>query len=243
MASQRRKSKKAVEFSWTDDALQLLLQVAPDHKAKCEFKAENWEKKRQNHEDIFDILMKEYPDEKEKYPNKEKISKKRATAKLKSIRSGFEKAIDCGKKSGWGRVVFTFFDFCNDLCVGCPALTSIQNSINTSKQLSNDNSDSFSPVGFSSILDIADVKDLWNEKEIKELSNEQEISKCQGENVVDADNSECDPTQPNARWTKVEEMLNERKDKKWTTKFSQEAQALHLSKEDLQLKKQLLQKF
>ena len=70
---------------------------------------------------------------------------------------------------------------------------------NSSKQFSNDASDSFSPVGFSSILDIADVKDLSNEKESKELSNEQEISKCQGENDVDADNSGCDPTQSNAR--------------------------------------------
>ena len=38
-------------------------------------------------------------------------------------------------------------------------------------------------------------------------------------------------------------MLNERKDKRLTTKFSQEAQTLHLSREDLQLKKQILQKF
>ena len=119
----------------------------------------------------------------------------------------------------------------------------IQNNINSSKQSSNDNSDSISPVGSSSILDIADVKDLSNEKESNELSNKQEISKCQDENDVDADNSECDLTQPNARRRKVEEMLNERKGKKWTTKFSQEAQALHLSREDLRLMKQVLQKF
>ena len=37
-------------------------------------------------------------------------------------------------------------------------------------------------------------------------------------------------------------MLNARKEKKLTTKFIQEAQALHLSR-DLQLKKKLLQKF
>ena len=191
-----------------------MLQAAPDHKAKCEFKAENWEKKRQKYKDIFDILMKEYPDEKEKYPNKETMGKNRAAAKLKSIRSGFKKAIDCGKKSGWGSVVFTFFDFCNDLWVGCPALTTMQNSINSSKQLSNDNSDSIWPVGSSSILDIADVKDLSNEKESNELSNKQEISKCQDENDADAGNSECDPTQPNARPRKVEEMLNEKKGEK-----------------------------
>ena len=61
---------------------------------------------------------------------------------------------------------------------------------------------------------MANVKDLSNEKERNELSNKQEISKCQDENDVDADYSECDRTQPNARRRKVEEMLNERKGKK-----------------------------
>ena len=37
---------------------------------------------------------------------------------------------------------------------------------------------------------------------------------------------ECDPPQPSARRRKVEEMLQEKKGKKLTTKFSQETQAL-----------------
>ena len=176
MASERKKSKKEVEYSWTDHELQLLLQAALDYKVKCEFNAESWETKRQKYEYIFDILMKEYPDEKEKYPNKEKMNKKRIVAKLKSIRSRFKKAIDCGKKSGGGRAVFTFFDFCNVLWGDCPAVTSIQNSIDSSKPLLNDDSDSFSPFGSSYILDIADAKSLSNEKESNELSIKQEIS-------------------------------------------------------------------
>ena len=55
--------------------------------------------------------MSEYPDKKEKYPNKEKLNKERAAARFKSIRSGFKKAMYCGKKSDAGRVVFTFFDY------------------------------------------------------------------------------------------------------------------------------------
>ena len=136
MASERKKSKKKVEFFWTDDELQLLLQAPLDYKAKCEFDAKNWKKKRQKYEDIFDILMKEYPDEKEKYSNKKKMNKEQVAAKLKSMRSGFKEAIDCGKKNGGGHVVCTFLIF------SIPALASIQNSINSSKQLSNDNSDS-----------------------------------------------------------------------------------------------------
>ena len=52
---------------------------------------------------------------KEKYPKKEKINKELVAAKLKSMRSGFRKVIDCSKRKGEGHVVFTFFDFCNDL--------------------------------------------------------------------------------------------------------------------------------
>ena len=128
-------------------------------------------------------------------------------------------------------MVFTFFDHCNDLWGGCPAVTSIKNSIDSSKPLSNDDSDSFSPAGSSSILNISDAKDLSNEKESDKLSNEQEFSKCHEENDVDDDNSECDLPQPSARRRKVEEMLNGKKGKKLTTKFSQETQALSLKKQ------------
>ena len=72
MASERKKQKKEVEFTWTVDELQLLLQAALDYKAKSEFNAENWEAERQKYKDIFDILMKEYPEEKEDYPNNKK---------------------------------------------------------------------------------------------------------------------------------------------------------------------------
>ena len=45
--------------------------------------------KRQKNKYIYDILMKEYPDEKEKYSDKEKMKKERVATKIKSIRSGF----------------------------------------------------------------------------------------------------------------------------------------------------------
>ena len=140
------------------------------------------------------------------------------------------------KKRGGSCVVFTFFDYCNDLWGVCPGVASIENSIDSSQPFSNDYSDSFSPVGSSCVLDIVDAKDLSN-KETSEFSNKQKISKCQEKNEVDADNSECDLPQPSTRHRKVKEILNERKDKKLTTKFSQEAQALYLLREDFQLKK------
>ena len=99
------------------------------------------------------------------------MNKKRVSAELKSTPSGFKKAIEI-KKSGGDIVVLTFFDFSNDLWGSYPAVTSIQNSIDSSRPLWIDDSDSFSPVDSSSIIDIADAKDLSNENKSNELSNE-----------------------------------------------------------------------
>ena len=120
-------------------------------------------------------------------------------------------------------MVFNFFYHCNDLWGGCSDVTSIQNSIDSSKPLSNDDLDLFSPLGSSSIVDIPDANHLSNKKESNELSYEQETSKCKQENGVDAENLECNLPQPIAGRRKVKEMLNERKDKKLIGKFCQEA--------------------
>ena len=80
--------------------------------------------------------MENYPTDeadKEKYPTAEKIGDVLTTdwisAKLKIIRTDFRKAIDKGKRSGGRRVVFTFFDLCQQLWGGSPAVTAKENSI------------------------------------------------------------------------------------------------------------------
>ena len=113
-----------VEFSWSDDEIQLLLMSALDFKAQCEFEGVDWESKRSKYEQIFEIVTKEYPDG-EHYQNKKSMTKDRVTAKLKSIRTGFKKAADTGRRSGGGRVVFTFYDLCMNLWGGLPSVTSI----------------------------------------------------------------------------------------------------------------------
>ena len=136
-------------------------------------------------------------------------------------------------------MISTFLNYCNNSWGDYPAFTSIQNRTDSSKPLSKDYSDSFSPICSSSIIDIAYTKDLSTEKGSKELLIKQEISKCQEENDVDTNKSECDLLQPSARCRKIEEILNKRKDERLRTKFIQEGKALHLSREDFQLKKQL----
>lgn len=56
----------------------------------------------------YDILIKQYPNDKEKYPDKDIVTNDRIAVKLKTIRTAFKKAVDSGKRIGGGRVVLTF---------------------------------------------------------------------------------------------------------------------------------------
>ena len=52
MASQEGKKKngKASDFKWTDDEIQLLLEVYFDFKGESDYEAVNWESKRTKYE-------------------------------------------------------------------------------------------------------------------------------------------------------------------------------------------------
>ena len=103
----KKKTKQAADdkeankdiFSWSDDEIQLLLTAVLDFKSQCEFEGMDWESKRFKYEQIFELMMKQYPmTVSENYQNKKSLNKDRITAKLKSIRTGFKKAADAGKK-------------------------------------------------------------------------------------------------------------------------------------------------
>ena len=128
------KRKAEVDFCWTDDELQLLLKASLDFKSKCEFQGKSWELKRSKYENILDIMLKQYPEDQEKQPNKEKLNKDRVEANLKAIRTGYRKAYDNGRKSGGGRIVFTFYELCQSFWGGSPAVTSIPNAIDSPLQ-------------------------------------------------------------------------------------------------------------
>ena len=71
----------------------------------------------------------------ERLPNgtkvEKKVTKERISAKIKIIRTDFRKAVDNGKKSGSGRIVFTFYSLCQSLWRSSPAVKSIPNSIDS----------------------------------------------------------------------------------------------------------------
>ena len=73
--------------------------------------------------------------------NPEVISEDRVTAKFKKIRQDYKKAADTKRKSGGGRVVFVFYDVCETIWGGSPAVTSLQEGIDSSSQADQENVD------------------------------------------------------------------------------------------------------
>ena len=169
-------------------------------------------------------MLKQYPKDQEKYPNKEKLNKDRVAAKLKAIRTGYMKECDNGRKSSGGRIVFTFYGLCENLWGGSPAVTSLPNAIDSTlqDQLSsttfvNKFPDDLSPVQSGSFKD----EEEEFEESAETSTSSEEVTK---------------------RREKVSEMLRNRKDKKMTSGISTDNKLLQLTREDIAFKKQMLEK-
>ena len=114
--------KTNIDFRQKDDETQQLLQNFLEYKIKEKYKGFSWESTRNKYKNIQKILVKNYLSnefDKENNPNAQKIGelliKDRISAKLKIFRADFCKAIDKRKISGSRRVLFTFFDLCEQL--------------------------------------------------------------------------------------------------------------------------------
>ena len=49
------------------------------------------------------------------------FTRERIASKIKDIRKKYKKSVDCGRRSGGGRTVATFYDVCNEIWGGCPS--------------------------------------------------------------------------------------------------------------------------
>ena len=188
-------------------------------KLSASFKEKIGNRKRSKYENILDIML--YPEDQEKYPNKEKPNKDRFAAKLKTIRSGYRKACDNGRKSGGGRIVLTFYGLCENLWVWSPTVISLPNAIDSPLQdqlspttIVNKFPDDLSPVQPVSFED----KEGELEKSVETSTSSEEVTKKR----------------------EVSEMLKNCKDKKVTSWISTYNQLLQLTPEDIASKKQML---
>ena len=115
------------QFKWTDDEIQLLLEVVRNYKATQTQQKLDWVKIRSRYEQVAAQFKEEYPEQpSDLYPHKrEKITRDRVTAKLKKIQTAYKKAEDSKRKSGGGRVVMTFYSICSEIWGGSPAIESL----------------------------------------------------------------------------------------------------------------------
>ena len=75
------------EFSWSDDEIQLLLEVTLYYESTCELGGISWESKRRKYENICEQQVECFPPREDLYQNRDKLNKDRAGAKVKSIRA------------------------------------------------------------------------------------------------------------------------------------------------------------
>ena len=168
-------------------------------------------------------MLKQYPEDQEKYSNKEKLNKDRVAAKLKTIMTGYRKVCDNRRKSGGCRIVFTFYGLCENLWGGSPAVTSLSNATDSPLQ------DQLLSTNFVNKFphDLSPVQPAAFEDEEEEFEGSVETSTLSEE-----------ITKPR----EVSELLKNRKDKKMTSRINTGNQLLQLTREGIAFKKQMLEK-
>ena len=231
-SSSRRNSRR--EFNWTEEEVSLLLQVIIDYKGTKMAQGLDWETVKAKYEEITEQFHLHYPKENNDvnvkgYPaiaDPTVILKDRIVTKIKRIRNMFRKAVDSGRKSGGGRVIFAFFKECEEIWSGSPAVHCIENGIQSSFSSTSTSGDS---------LDHESSKDYYD-------------SSTEGESRLAEDIStevRPEPTEKASNDMAVARgnlltYLREKTDSKLSKRTSAEAQLLDIAREELKLKKATL---
>jgi hypothetical protein len=124
------------EFVWSDDEVELLLNVVADYKALKASESVDWESVKTKYKDIFERFLAALPEGNtqvcENFPHKkDEIKLQSLTSKLKAIRLKFRQAVDSGRRSGHGRVVMIYYELCERIWGGSPATEQIDGGIET----------------------------------------------------------------------------------------------------------------
>ena len=217
------------EFQWTDDEVELLLNVTYEYKTSKAAESTDWESVKSKYSDIFNLFKEGLPesdDERreigEDYSHKkEEVSRQALTSKLKAIHTKYRQAVDSGRRSGHGRVVMLYFELCERVWGGSPATEQISSGLETADH---DDDSTNSSVNSTNNHSPA-TEDGWN---------------------LDAFEEEVDsnPTPSQATVQHRRELLSntlaDHRQKKLKRKLLIDAQLLDCAKEDMKIKKQLI---
>ena len=202
-----------------DEEINLLLHVVIDYKAGKAGEGIDWELVRSKYEDVTKMFLEKYPDDdKEKFPRRTEASRRfnkdRIQNKLKRIKLNFQKAVDKGRRSGGGRVVTTFYEECCEIWSGAPAVESITGGIDTSSI----DLDSSRELDDGSVDSLAEDLPVASTEETESVTNDKVGEQRQ----------------------LLQKQLRGKRHSKLTKKLSTDNQLLAVAKEDLQLKRKVL---
>ena len=117
--------EKAASFTWSDEELELLLDVLIHYKADKEGRGFDWESVKTKYDDLRTQFIERYPTTgpSSDFPHdaQNEFTKERINLKIKVIRQKYRTALDSGKRSGGGRIVAQFYDKCSVIWGGSPA--------------------------------------------------------------------------------------------------------------------------
>ena len=205
--------KTSISFNWSDEEVQLLLEVVLHFKSDKAGQGLDWESIKTKYVEIRDIFTERYPKNStdESYPHHDAVkqfSKERIIAKVKALRNKYKIALDSGRRSGGGKVIAQFYNQCNDIWGRCPAVESIPSGIDfsastesselssntglvsdVSESCSDDNQDSFLTLEHDSAAIpkrslVEHLKDAINSKMMKNVSYEKQMMQLAKEDMA-----------------------------------------------------------
>ena len=162
------------------------------------------------------------------------VTKDRISAKIKIILADFRKAVDSGKKSGGGSVVFTFYSLCQSLWGSSPAVNSIPNSIDSQ----DDSSEALESAASHFSSTVTDEIGLFNDHQKPQENADSSDDAADDEEV---NSNPVGQSQQYPGQEKVKTFLKNHRSQKLSTRMGAESQMLQFAKEDLNLKRKLLE--
>nr|XP_055076718.1 uncharacterized protein LOC129455952 [Misgurnus anguillicaudatus] len=206
-------------FVWTDQEVELLLNVTLDYKTTKLQENIDWETCQSKYADILTLFLEQYPNaSSDDFPHqKEDITRTVLTTKLKAVRGKYRGAVDTGRRSGHGRVVLLYFEMCEQVWGGSPASTTLPTGVETNDL----EPSSRASLQRSSKLDVID-------------------SSVEVEGHAD-DGSVAPPVQPvKERRDLLNAKLRGHRQERLNKRLSAEALQQHAVEEDQRIKRQLL---
>ncbi len=110
--------EKTASFTWTDEEIELLLDVIHHYKSGKDGWGSDWQSVNAKNDDLWDLFIEQYPSKGSAtdfpHPNAAaEFTKERINSKIKIIRQKYRSALDSGRKSGGGRIVAQLYEKCS----------------------------------------------------------------------------------------------------------------------------------